>query len=108
MSVKTKVCLRMSRANDVNLYLGDHVLVGETDDQTVLGCVVLILVLNDQTLASVVVSLSLAAATVLDLVALEVNAVLDNFKETHGDCVGLGATNSYECGYRSLSYASVY
>ena len=51
--------------------LGDDVAVGETDDQTVLGRIVLVLGLGDQALASVVVGLTLAAAAVLSLVATE-------------------------------------
>lgn len=49
--------------------LGDDVAVGEADDQTVLGCVVLVLGLGDQTLAGIVVGLSLTTALVLGLEA---------------------------------------
>lgn len=49
--------------------LSDHVAVGEADDQAVLGSVVLVLGLGDQTLTSIVVGLSLSAAAVLGLVA---------------------------------------
>ncbi len=40
-------------------HLADDIPVGETDDHPVLGCVVLVLILNDQALTSKVVSLSL-------------------------------------------------
>jgi len=56
--------------------LADDVLVGETDDETVLGRIVLVLGLGDQPLAGIVVGLSLPAALVLDLVPREVGVVL--------------------------------
>lgn len=40
-------------------YLADNVPVGETDNHPVLGCVVLVLILNNQALTSKEVSLSL-------------------------------------------------
>lgn len=46
-------------AGATNAYLADDVPVGEADNHPVLGCVVLILVLNDQALASKEVSLAL-------------------------------------------------
>lgn len=49
--------------------LGDDVAVGEADDQAVLGRVVLVLGLGDQTLAGIVVGLSLATALELGLEA---------------------------------------
>jgi hypothetical protein len=49
--------------------LGDDVLVGEADDQAVLGGVVLVLGLGDEALAGVVVGLAGASALVLGLVA---------------------------------------
>lgn len=49
--------------------LGDDVAVGEADHQAVLGGVVLVLGLGDQTLTGVVISLSLTATAVLGLVA---------------------------------------
>jgi hypothetical protein len=49
--------------------LGDDVAVGEANDHAVLGRVVLVLGLGDQALASIVVGLTLAAATVLSLEA---------------------------------------
>ncbi len=63
-------------------YLGDHLRVRETNDEPVLVGVVFVFILNDQALAGVVVSLSLAPATVLDLVTLEISLVLDDFHET--------------------------
>jgi len=61
--------------------LTDDVGVGEADDETVLGGVVLVLVLDDQALASIIVGLALTAATVLDLEALEIGTVLDELDE---------------------------
>lgn len=77
----------VSRGQDhVTLDLGIHELaddvgVREADDETVLGGVVLVLVLDDQALASIVVSLSLTATTVLNLETLEVGSVLDELNE---------------------------
>ena len=51
--------------------LGDDVLVGEADDEAVLGRIVLVLGLGDEALAGVVVGLTRPAALVLDLVAAE-------------------------------------
>ena len=62
-------------------HLADDVLVGETDNQAVLGSVVLVLVLNDQPLTGIVVGLSLPAPLELDLVPLEVGLVLHKFNE---------------------------
>lgn len=62
--------------------LDGDVLVGETHYQTILGGVVFILVLEDQTLAGVVVGLALTSPTELDLVTLIVLLVLDNLNET--------------------------
>eukprot|EP01137_Pigoraptor_chileana_P005004 Opistho-2@47464 len=77
-----------SRKNDITLDLGigdlaDDRLVGEADDKAVLGRVVLVLVLDNQALAGIVVRLALSATTVLDLVALEVRLVLHNLDERH-------------------------
>lgn len=49
--------------------LADDVLVGEADDEAVLGRIVLVLGLGDEALAGVVVGLALLAALVLGLVA---------------------------------------
>lgn len=51
--------------------LSDDVAVGEADDETVLGRIVLVLRLGGQALAGIVVGLSLPAALVLDLVPPE-------------------------------------
>lgn len=52
--------------------LADDLGVGETDDQTVLGRLVLILVLSTQSLALTVVRLALPSASELDLIPREV------------------------------------
>lgn len=66
--------------------LGNDVAVGESDDEAVLGRIVLVLGLGGQALAGVVVGLALAAALVLDLVppetGLETYQIVD-WKETH-------------------------
>ena len=75
-----------SSQNDITLNLGvddlaDDVSVSDTDNEAVLGSVVLVLVLDDQALASIVVSLSFTATTVLDLVAFEVSFILLDLDE---------------------------
>jgi hypothetical protein len=62
-------------------HLANNVSVGDTDNQTILGGVILVLVLDDQALAGIVVSLSLAAAAVFDLVAFEVSLIFNNLDE---------------------------
>ena len=65
--------------------LAADVGVGAAHDHPVLGGVVLVLVLDDKTLASIVVGSSLPPPAELDLVPLEVGLVLDNFNKGHGD-----------------------
>ena len=61
--------------------LGDDIAVGDTHDHAVLGRIIFVLVLNHKTLAGEVVSLALATPAELDLEALEVSFVLDDFHE---------------------------
>lgn len=49
--------------------LDDDVAIGETDDQAILGCIVLVLGLSDETLSGVVVGLTRPTTLVLGLVA---------------------------------------
>ena len=63
--------------------LADAVAVGETDNKTVLGGVVLVLVLNHKTQTLTVISLTLTATTELGLETLEISLVLDNLLERH-------------------------
>lgn len=63
--------------------LGDDVLVGESDDEAVLGGVVLVLVLVDEADTGTVVGLALPAALVLDLETLEVGSGFLSFDESH-------------------------
>ena len=65
--------------------LAGDVGVGTADDQPVLRGVVFVLVLDDQTLAGVVVGSSLTPPAELDLVPLEVGLILDNLDERHLD-----------------------
>ena len=58
-----------------------YIAVGEADDETVLGRVVLVLRLGDQPLASIVVGLPLSPSAVLGLVTREVGAGLDELGE---------------------------
>ena len=63
------------------IYLANDVLVRESNDKSVLGGVVLVLILNSQSLAGIVISDTLTATQKLHLKALEVLLVLDYFKE---------------------------
>lgn len=64
--------------------LGDDVLVGESDDEPVLGCVVFVLVLVDEADSGSVIGLSLSSSLVLNLEALEVGPGFQRFHEGHG------------------------
>ena len=59
--------------------LADNLFVGEANDQTVLGGLVLVLGLADQALALAVVRLSFATTTELDLVAAVVALAFEYF-----------------------------
>lgn len=61
--------------------LATDVLVGASDNHAVLGRVVFVLGLNDETLAGIVVCLTLATPAELDLEPLEVRLVLDDLDE---------------------------
>jgi len=63
--------------------LADDVLVGEADNKSVSGGIVLVLVLGNQPLAGTVVGLALTPSAVFDLKALVVSPVLNNLDETH-------------------------
>ncbi len=65
------------RGND----LGKDILVGESDNESVLGGTVLVLVLGDELVSLTVVSLSLSSSSELDLVPLKVSLVLHYFNE---------------------------
>jgi hypothetical protein len=69
-------------ANEQYLYLAGDVLVGESDDETVLGCIVLVLNLDNEAFAGIVICLAFASPLELNLEALEVGLVLDHFDET--------------------------
>merc|ERR1740133_171216 len=60
-------------------------VVGEPNHNAVLGAVVLVLVLDDQALARLVVGLSLASPAVLNLVPLVVGRRLQHLNVTHGE-----------------------
>jgi len=63
--------------------LASDVSERDADNKAVLGGLVLVLVLDDQTLTGVVVRLALATSLELHLEALEVRSVLYNLDETH-------------------------
>ena len=77
----------IGRSNDkVSLNLGvynlaDNISIGETNNQTILGGIVLVLVLNDQAFASIVISLALTASAILDLEAFEISLVFNSLDE---------------------------
>lgn len=62
---------------------GEDALVGEADDESVLFGVVLVLVVNNETLTSVVVRLALSSAAELSLVSLRVSLVFQNLNVSH-------------------------
>jgi len=66
--------------------LADDVAVGETDNKTELGGVVLVLVLGDELATLTVVGLALTTTTEGSLEALEVSLVLLDLLERHGGC----------------------
>ena len=61
--------------------LADDLGVGETNDKTVLGGLVLVLVLSTKSLALTVVGLSLTSTSELDLVSGKIRLALSNFDE---------------------------
>lgn len=63
--------------------MADELLVGVSDDESVFGGVVFVLVLSDQTGASIVVGLALSSAPVLGLESLEIWGALNEFDESH-------------------------
>merc|ERR1719278_1711448 len=65
--------------------LAAHIGVGGADDHPVLGGVVLVLVLDNETLAGKVVGPALPPPAELDLVPLEVGLVLHHFNKRHFD-----------------------
>lgn len=73
---QTLIVCKVRREN-----LADDIAVGDSDDETVFRGRVFVLVLRDQTLASVVIGLVLATPAELDLVALVVRLVLHNLHE---------------------------
>jgi hypothetical protein len=62
--------------------LTSDVSVTDTDNQTILGSIVLILVLEYQALASLVICFALLTPLEFNLVALEVLLVFNNFNES--------------------------
>ena len=63
--------------------LAADVSVRDTDDHAVLGSVVFVLVLDDETFAGIVVGLALSPPAELDLVPLEVSLVLNKLYKRH-------------------------
>jgi len=63
--------------------LTSDVAVAQTDDETILRRIVFVLILEDKTLASLVISSSFAAPLEFDLVPLEVLLVFNDFDESH-------------------------
>ena len=64
---------------------GRH-LVGDTDHEAVLRAVVLVFVLDDKTLAGLVISLALTPPAILNLVPLVVRRGLQDLDVTHDSC----------------------
>jgi len=66
---------------------GDDAPVRESDDESVLLGVILVLVVDDESLAGVVVGLALSSSSELGLVPLRVCLVLQNFHKSHRNCI---------------------
>lgn len=64
--------------------LGDDVAVGNADDHAILGCIVLVLCLNDQTLPGIVVGLTLTPPLKFDLQISVENKLYEYKWKTHG------------------------
>ena len=62
--------------------LTDNIFVGEADNETILGSVVFVLGLGDETLAGVVVGLSCSTTLVFGLVAATMLSVASLFTES--------------------------
>lgn len=62
--------------------MGSNIAIRQTHNQTILRRIVLVLVLEDQALASVVVGFSLTTPLEFNLIPLEVLLVFNNFDET--------------------------
>jgi len=68
-----------ARVND----LADAVTVGETNNKTILGGVVFVLVLDYKTKTLIIISLTLTTTTILGLETLEISLILKNLLERH-------------------------
>jgi len=64
-------------------HLADNLLVSSSNNKSVLLGIVFILVLNDETLASVVIGFTLSSTAIFGLVSLRVCLVLKDFNESH-------------------------
>merc|ERR1719300_1070171 len=89
-SISGQLMTVSSANNDVSFKssignLAADVSVGRSDNHPVLGCIILVLVLNYKTFASIEISLSFTPPAELDLETLEVSLVLNNLDERHGD-----------------------
>jgi len=63
--------------------LADAITVGETNNKTILGGVVFVLVLDYKTKTLIIISLTLTTTTILGLITLEISFILDNLLERH-------------------------
>jgi len=80
-SQKANIMRHISREN-----LACDVLVGVPHNKSIFRGLVLVLVLNNEAFAGIIVSFGLSASLKLDLKALEVCLVLDHFDKTHLGC----------------------
>jgi hypothetical protein len=58
-------------------------LVSEPDDQSVFGRIVLVLVLDNQSLSCIIVSLAFSSSSVLSLESFEIGCALNVLNESH-------------------------
>ena len=73
--------------------LTDNILIGEADNEAILGSVVLVLGLGDETFAGVVVGLPFSTTLVLGLVAAAPSSVASCLTE----CLQMNSTCSMHC-----------
>jgi hypothetical protein len=64
--------------------LADDLRVGESDNESVLGRVVFILILDDQSLSGIIIGLPFSSPAVLGLESLEIGRSLDVLDKCHG------------------------
>mmetsp|Transcript_23134 Transcript_23134/g.32335 ORF Transcript_23134/g.32335 Transcript_23134/m.32335 type:complete len:259 (-) Transcript_23134:84-860(-) len=63
--------------------LAHNILIGETNDESILWSLIFVFILKDESLTSVIISFAFPATLELHLVSLEVSLILNDFYESH-------------------------